>query len=53
MANNDVGYFSFPDGRNYSVAVFITDFRGSDAEASAIIADISRSVFDRYVSLNQ
>lgn len=48
MAHNDVGYFRMPDGTNYSIAVFIRDFSGSEEEASAIIARISRLVFDRY-----
>lgn len=45
MAHNDVGYFRFPDGRDYSLAVFIRDFAGSEEEASAIIAEISRRVY--------
>ncbi|MDE5785913.1 MAG: class A beta-lactamase-related serine hydrolase [Duncaniella sp.] len=53
MAHNDVGYFSFPDGRNYSLAVFITGFNGTEAEASAVTADISRCVYDYYISQNQ
>lgn len=50
IAHNDVGYFSFPDGHDYSLAVFIKDFRGSETEASAVIADISRCVYDYFIS---
>lgn len=49
MAHNDVGYFRRKDGHNYSLAVFICDFRGTEDEASKIIAKISRCV-DRAVS---
>ena len=45
MAYNDVGYFRFPDGSDYSLVVFIRDFAGSEEEASAVIAGISRYVY--------
>lgn len=45
MAHNDVGYFRLRDGRSYALAVLIRDFAGTEAEASAIIADISRLVY--------
>lgn len=48
MAHNDVGYFQFADGRNYSIAVFIRDFRGSEDEASHIIAGISKCVYKHF-----
>lgn len=50
IAHNDVGYFRLPDGRDYSLAVFIRDFTGSEKEASAIIAGISRCVYDYFIS---
>lgn len=50
MAHNDVGYFRLRDGRSYALAVLIRDFAGTDAEASAIIADISRLVYHQVVS---
>ena len=49
IAHNDVGYFRMPDGRDYSLAVFIRDFDGTEEEASRIIASISRCVFDRFL----
>lgn len=45
IAHNDVGYFRLKDGRSYALAVLIRDFAGTEAEASAIIADISRRVY--------
>lgn len=48
-AHNDVGYFRLEDGRDYSLAVLIRDFHGTEAEASAVIAEISRVIFN-YVS---
>lgn len=45
VAYNDVGYFRLRDGRSYSLAVLIRDFAGTEASASAIIADISRRVY--------
>lgn len=46
IAHNDVGYFRLPDGRDYSLAVFIRDFNGTEEEASTVIAAISRCVYD-------
>lgn len=45
-AHNDVGYFCLPDGKSYSLAVFIRDFSGSETEASKVISDISQTVLD-------
>lgn len=45
IAHNDVGYFRFPDGSEYALAVFISDFRGAESAASKVIADISRIVY--------
>lgn len=50
IAHNDVGYFRLKDGRSYALAVLIRDFAGTEAEASAIIADISRRVYHHVVS---
>lgn len=45
IAHNDVGYFRLRDDRSYALAVLICHFAGTEAEASAIIADISRRVY--------
>lgn len=47
-AHNDVGYFRFPEGQDYSLAVFIRDFNGSEDEASSIIAKISKCVYEYF-----
>lgn len=46
IADNDVGIVRLPDGRSYSIAVFVKDSRLSDAENAALIARISRTVHD-------
>lgn len=43
-ASNDVAFISLPDRRHYSLAVFVKDFDGTDAEAAATIARISAAV---------
>ena len=48
MAVNDIGFVLLPDGRHYSIAVFITDALGTEEENAAIIAEISAIVY-RYV----
>lgn len=45
MAHNDVGYVRLPDGRDYSLAIMIRDFRGTEEEASAIMARVSEAVY--------
>jgi beta-lactamase len=50
IAHNDVGYFRLRDGCSYALAVLIRDFAGTEAEASAIIADISRRVYRHVAS---
>lgn len=44
-AHNDVGYFRFRDGSSYALAVFIRDFRGTETDASRLIASISKCVY--------
>lgn len=43
-ASNDVAFVTLPEGRHYSLAVFVKDFDGTDAEAAATIARISAVV---------
>lgn len=43
-ASNDVAFVTLPDGRHYSLAVFVKDFDGTDSEAAATIARISAAV---------
>lgn len=44
-AHNDVAYITLPGGVRYTLAVFVKDFKGSEAEASRAIADISAAVY--------
>lgn len=44
-ATNDVGFVLLPDGRRYSIAVFVKDSREDAAITAGIIADISEAVY--------
>ncbi|WP_417008925.1 class A beta-lactamase [Bacteroides congonensis] len=44
-AINDCGYVNLPNGKRYSIAVFVADSGYDMAETSAIIAEISRIVW--------
>lgn len=48
IAHNDVAYVRLPDGRDYGLAVMIRDFDGDESEASALMARISRIVYDDF-----
>lgn len=43
---NDIGFVVLPDGRTYSIAVFVKDSEESNGVNSKIIADISRIVYE-------
>ncbi|MDE6215686.1 MAG: class A beta-lactamase, subclass A2 [Bacteroides sp.] len=45
VAHNDVGYVSLPDGMHYTLAVFVKDFKGNEAQAAQAIARISECVY--------
>lgn len=51
-AFNDVAYVRLPDGRDYALAVMIRDFRGSEAEAAAIMSEISTLVYDYFTQVS-
>lgn len=46
VADNDIGIVRLPDGRSYSIAVFVMDSREDDRTNAAVIARISRLVYD-------
>ena len=46
IAVNDCGYVNLPDGNRYSIAVFITGSEADMPSTSAMIAEISRLVFE-------
>ena len=46
IADNDAGVVIMPGGKKYYIAVFVTDSSETDEENAAIIAHISRMVYD-------
>lgn len=44
-AHNDVAHICLPSGVRYTLAVFIKDFRGNEAQASRVAARISAAVY--------
>lgn len=49
IAINDIGFVLLPDGRSYSIAVFVKDSEEDDQANPKIIADVSRIVY-KYVN---
>lgn len=47
--DNDMGFVRLPNGKSYSIAVFIMDSLEDDKTNAAIIARISRAVFNHLV----
>lgn len=52
IALNDIGFVILPDGRSYSIAVFVKDSEENNQTNSKIIADISHIVYE-YVTQQQ
>lgn len=50
-AHNDLAYISLPNGTNYSLAVFVKDFKGDETEASKVVADISKTVYQAVIQI--
>lgn len=48
-ATNDVGIVTLPDGKHYAIVVYVSDYRQSMERAEALIADISKQVWDYFV----
>lgn len=48
IADNDMGFVLLPDGRYYTIAVFVMDSMEDDKTNAAVIARISRVVYDYY-----
>lgn len=44
-AHNDLAFITLPDGRTYTLAVFVRDLRGTEPTASAAISRISSAVY--------
>lgn len=45
VAHNDVAHICVGDGLSYTLAVFVKDFKGNEAEASSAIARISDTIY--------
>ena len=46
--DNDMGFVRLPDGRQYNIAVFVTDSGEDDKTNAALISEISRKVYEYY-----
>lgn len=46
MAHNDAAYITLPDGRHYTIVVFVKDLLGDEADASGIISRVSALTYD-------
>ena len=51
-AHNDIGFIRLPDGRSYTLAVFVKDFDGDESQASAAIARISSTVYNALIQFH-
>lgn len=48
IAENDLGFVKLPNGKQYVIAVFVMNSVEDDETNSAVIAQISKAVFDYY-----
>lgn len=46
IAFNDVAHIMLPNGFDYTLAIMITDFVGSEEDAAKVMADISKLVLE-------
>ena len=47
IADNDLGYVELPDGSGHAICVYVAETALSDGETAALIAEISRLVWQR------
>lgn len=45
-AHNDVAYICLPNGTHYTLAIFVKDFSGNEAQASKAMAQVSAAIYD-------
>lgn len=50
MGDNDLGFVLLPNGAHYSIAVFIMNSYETDESNAALIANISKAVYDYFVA---
>lgn len=46
VAVNDGGYVTLPSGKSYAIAVLVKDYAGPQENAEAVMAQISKAVYD-------
>jgi len=49
---NDIGIVRLPNGKHFTIAVFVSDSRENNAVNEKIIAEISKAVWDHFVKMN-
>lgn len=49
---NDIGIITLPNGKHFSIAVFVSDSRENSIVNERIIAEISKAVWDYYIKMN-
>lgn len=48
IADNDIGFVRLPDGKQFTIAVYVMDSMEDDQTNAAIIAEITKAVYDYY-----
>jgi len=48
VAENDIAFITLPDGKQYSVAIFVMNSREDDKTNTSLISSISRVIYDYY-----
>ena len=47
-ATNDVGIVTLPDGREFAIAIFVSDSKADEKTREAVIAEIARAAWERW-----
>lgn len=47
--DNDIAFVRLPNGKRYSIAIFVTDSKENDETNASLIAKISKAVYDRFL----
>ncbi|MHA4810001.1 class A beta-lactamase, subclass A2 [Flavitalea flava] len=48
-ATNDIGIVTLPDGRHFTIAVFVSDSKEKDSTNAGIIAEIAKTAWDTFI----
>ncbi len=51
-ADNDLGFVHLPNGKSYSIGVFVKDSKETDEVNASMIAQINKAVYDFYLHKN-